>query len=71
MFKPGDEVAILPSGKTSTASSAIETPDGPVDAAFAPMSVSILLEDDIDISRGDMICRVRTPAATVATSSTR
>ncbi len=56
VLKPGDEVMVLPSGFTSTIA-AIETMDGPVDEAFAPMSVSIRLTDDLDISRGDMICR--------------
>jgi bifunctional enzyme CysN/CysC len=55
-FKPGDEVLVLPSGFTSTVKS-IDTADGPVDEAFAPMSVSITLNDEIDISRGDLICR--------------
>ncbi|MCB1269218.1 MAG: sulfate adenylyltransferase subunit CysN [Microthrixaceae bacterium] len=57
VFKPGDEVVVLPSGLTSHIA-AIETYDGPVDEAFAPMSVTIRLSDDIDVSRGDMICRV-------------
>jgi len=56
VFKPGDEVMVLPSGLTSTIS-AIETMSGPVDQAFAPMSVTMRLADDLDISRGDMICR--------------
>jgi bifunctional enzyme CysN/CysC len=56
VFKPGDEVVVLPSGFTSRIAS-IDTADGPVDEAFAPMSVTIRLEDEIDISRGDMICR--------------
>ncbi|XOV92297.1 MAG: sulfate adenylyltransferase subunit CysN [Bacteroidota bacterium] len=56
VFKPGDEVAVLPSGFTSKIKS-IDTFDGPVDEAFAPMSVTIQLDDDIDISRGDMIVR--------------
>ena len=56
VFKPGDEVLILPSGFTSKIKS-IETYEGPVEEAFAPMSVTITLEDDIDISRGDMIVR--------------
>jgi sulfate adenylyltransferase subunit 1 len=50
----GDAVKILPSGLTSTIA-AIESADGPLEAAFAPMSVTIRLADDIDISRGDMI----------------
>ena len=57
IFKPGDKVMVLPSGFTSRIKS-IEGPDGPVEEAFAPMSVSIRLEDEIDISRGDMISRV-------------
>ncbi|HXH56889.1 sulfate adenylyltransferase subunit 1 [Iamia sp.] len=55
-FKPGDEVLVLPSGFTSKVR-AIDTAAGPVDEAFAPMSVTITLTDEIDISRGDMICR--------------
>jgi bifunctional enzyme CysN/CysC len=35
----------------------VETADGPVEEAFPPMAVTILLEDDLDISRGDMLCR--------------
>ncbi len=56
VFKPGDEVVVLPSGFSSRIK-AIDGPNGPVDEAFAPMSVTIRLEDEIDISRGDMICR--------------
>lgn len=56
VFKPGDEVMILPSGFTSRIKS-IDTFDGAVEEAFAPMSVTITLEDDIDISRGDMIVK--------------
>ena len=56
VFKPGDEVIVLPSGFTSKIKS-IDTFEGPVEEAFAPMSVTLTLEDDIDISRGDMIVR--------------
>jgi bifunctional enzyme CysN/CysC len=56
VFRKGDQVTILPSGKTSRIAR-IETMDGELEAAGPPMSVSMLLEDDIDISRGDMICR--------------
>jgi bifunctional enzyme CysN/CysC len=56
VFKPGDEVVVLPSGFTSTIAS-IDGPNGPVDEAFPPMSVTIRLADEIDISRGDMLCR--------------
>ncbi|MGW4464981.1 elongation factor 1-alpha C-terminal domain-related protein, partial [Micromonospora sp. NPDC004704] len=56
VLKPGDEVMVLPSGFTSRIA-AIETADGPVAEAFPPMSVTVRLTDEIDISRGDMICR--------------
>ncbi|MDX1447607.1 MAG: GTP-binding protein, partial [Acidimicrobiia bacterium] len=56
-WRVGDEVVALPSGFT-TRVAGIDTPDGPVDEAVPPMSVTLLLEDEIDISRGDMICRV-------------
>ncbi len=56
VMKPGDEVMVLPSGFTSTIAS-IDTGDGSVDEAFEPMSVTIRLADDIDVSRGDMLCR--------------
>jgi bifunctional enzyme CysN/CysC len=56
VLKPGDEVMVLPSGLTSTIAG-IDTADGPVDEAFPPMSVTVRLADEIDISRGDMICR--------------
>ncbi len=56
VFKPGDEVIALPSGMTSKIKT-IETYDGQIKEAFTPMSVTITLEDEIDISRGDMIVR--------------
>jgi bifunctional enzyme CysN/CysC len=56
VLKPGDEVMVLPSGFTSRIET-IETMDGPVSEAFPPMAVTVRLEDDLDISRGDMICR--------------
>lgn len=56
IFKKGDRVLALPSGFSTTIKS-IETFEGPVEEAFAPMSVNILLDDEIDISRGDMIVR--------------
>lgn len=56
VLKPGDEVTVLPSG-FSTRIRAIEAASGPVEEASAPMAVTILLEDDLDVSRGDMICR--------------
>ncbi|WP_046468958.1 sulfate adenylyltransferase subunit CysN [Allosalinactinospora lopnorensis] len=56
VLKPGDEITHLPSGLNSRIST-IVTADGEVSEAFPPMSVTLLLEDDIDISRGDMLCR--------------
>jgi bifunctional enzyme CysN/CysC len=56
VMKPGDEVMVLPSGFT-TRIEAIDTADGPVDEAFPPMSVVVRLADELDVSRGDMICR--------------
>lgn len=54
VFHPGDKVKILPSGYSSVIRS-IDTYKHSLDEAYAPMSVSITLEDDVDISRGDMI----------------
>ncbi|MGB1216541.1 MAG: sulfate adenylyltransferase subunit CysN [Saprospiraceae bacterium] len=56
VMKKGDKVTVLPSGFSSTISK-INTFDGELEQAYAPMSVTVLLEDDIDISRGDMIVR--------------
>jgi bifunctional enzyme CysN/CysC len=56
IMRPGDEVVVLPSGKTSVIT-AIDGPEGPVAEAFPPMAVSISLADDIDISRGDLLAR--------------
>ncbi len=60
VFKPGDQVQVLPSGFTSKIDS-IHSADGKLSEAFAPVSCSILLEDDIDISRGDMIVKSNNP----------
>ena len=56
VFRKGDKVMVLPSGFTSTIKT-INAPEGEIKEAFAPMSVSLLLDDEIDISRGDMIVR--------------
>ncbi|OAB77344.1 sulfate adenylyltransferase subunit 1 [Cochleicola gelatinilyticus] len=56
IFRPNDEVTVMPSGFTSKIKS-IDTDKGELAEAFAPMSVSITLEDDIDVSRGDMIVK--------------
>jgi len=57
VFRKGDEVLLLPSGFTSKIKK-IDTYDGEVQEAHPPMSVTMLLEDDVDVSRGDMIVRV-------------
>ncbi|HRZ41446.1 MAG TPA: sulfate adenylyltransferase subunit CysN [Bacteroidales bacterium] len=56
VFKPGDRVMVLPSGFVSHIKT-IDAFEGSLEYAFPPMSVAITLEDDIDISRGDMIVR--------------
>ncbi|MDC8004596.1 GTP-binding protein [Aureisphaera galaxeae] len=56
IFRPGDDVTLMPSGFTSTIKT-IDTINGEVAEAFAPMSVTITLEDDIDVGRGDMIVK--------------
>ena len=56
IFKKGDEVVVLPSGFHSKIKS-IDTFNGPIEKAFAPMSITLTLENEIDISRGDMIVR--------------
>jgi sulfate adenylyltransferase large subunit len=56
ILKPGDEIMHLPSGLT-TRVSRIDTPRGPVGEAYPPMSVTVLIDNDIDVSRGDMFCR--------------
>src|SRR5947207_562717 len=56
VLKPGDEVMVLPSGFT-TRIAGIDTSGGPVGEAYPPMSVTIRLADELDVSRGDLICR--------------
>src|SRR5271156_2847578 len=56
VFKPGDEIVAMPSGFTTRIKS-INTMKDDVKEAFSPMSVAIPLEDEIDISRGDMIAK--------------
>jgi bifunctional enzyme CysN/CysC len=58
VWRKGDEVLVLPSGATSTIES-VATFDGEVEQAFPPMAVTVQLADDVDISRGDMLCRPR------------
>ena len=56
VFKPGDDIVVLPSGFASKIKS-IHTMSGDLEEAFAPMSVTMTLDDDIDVSRGVMIVR--------------
>ncbi|TLF48572.1 sulfate adenylyltransferase subunit CysN [Halomonas urmiana] len=61
--KPGDAIRVQPSGKTSTVSR-IYTFDGDLDEAVAGQSITLLLNDEIDISRGDIISGVEQPSQT-------
>ena len=56
VFRAGDPVVVLPSGDETRIAS-VDSFDGPLPEACAPMSIAVRLEDDLDISRGDMICR--------------
>ncbi|MBC8128451.1 MAG: sulfate adenylyltransferase subunit CysN [Gloeobacteraceae cyanobacterium ES-bin-144] len=60
VFKPGDDVTILPSG-FKTRVKAIHSPDGELAEAFAPQSVCLTLNEEIDISRGDTIVKSNNP----------
>ncbi|HEY8932643.1 MAG TPA: GTP-binding protein [Rariglobus sp.] len=60
VFKPGDEIVSQPSGLTSRIKS-IHGPAGDLAEAFAPMSVVMTLEDEIDVSRGDTITKANNP----------
>jgi sulfate adenylyltransferase large subunit len=68
IWRAGDEVVVLPSGRRSRVA-AVETLDGELDAAIAPQSVTIRLEDDVDVGRGDMLADPDRPP-TVATGLT-
>jgi bifunctional enzyme CysN/CysC len=57
VLEVGDDIVVLPSGFTTTVES-IDTADGPINEAYPPMSVVVRLADELDISRGDMLCRV-------------
>jgi bifunctional enzyme CysN/CysC len=57
VFKPGDEVVVLPSGFTSTVRAIVGPGGEPVTNAFPPQAVSLLLTEDLDVGRGDLICR--------------
>jgi sulfate adenylyltransferase subunit 1 len=56
IFRSGDEVLVLPAGYTTRIKS-IHLADTRLQEAFAPMSVVVTLEDEMDVSRGDMICK--------------
>jgi hypothetical protein len=58
--RPGDGILALPSGRRSRVKS-IETFDGQLEEAIAPMSVTLTLEDEVDISRGDMLSSSQKP----------
>ncbi len=60
VFKPGDQVTVLPSG-FKTHVKAIHSPDGEKEEAFAPQSVCITLTEEIDISRGDTLVKANNP----------
>jgi len=60
VFKEGDDVTIYPSG-FSTKIKNIYSADKTIDQAYSPLSVSITLEDEIDISRGNMIAKSNNP----------
>lgn len=64
VIKPGDPIMALPSGFTTTVE-AIDSPSGPVDSAYPPMSVVLRLADEIDVSRGDLLVRPNNPAPAV------
>jgi sulfate adenylyltransferase subunit 1 (EFTu-like GTPase family) len=54
LLSPGDEVVVLPSGQR-TRVAAVDGADGELEQAFPPMSVTVRLEDDVDVSRGDLL----------------
>jgi bifunctional enzyme CysN/CysC len=60
VLRPGDEVVVLPTGDR-TAVERIDGPEGPVGEAFPPMSVTVVLADDLDVGRGDMLSAADRP----------
>jgi bifunctional enzyme CysN/CysC len=64
--RPGDEVLVLPEGLT-TRVDAVDVFEGPLDEASAPLSVTLRLADDLDVSRGDMICSAAEPPRSATT----
>ncbi|SCX46059.1 bifunctional enzyme CysN/CysC [Klenkia marina] len=57
VLRVGDAVQVLPSGRTTTIAG-IDGPAGPVEVAFPPMAVTVRLTDDVDVSRGDLVCHL-------------
>ncbi|WP_280472680.1 adenylyl-sulfate kinase [Nocardia cyriacigeorgica] len=57
VFKPGDEVTVLPSGLNTTVRSIFGPGGVPIEEAFPPQAVTVQLADELDVSRGDLICR--------------
>ncbi|SDG00428.1 sulfate adenylyltransferase subunit 1 [Klenkia brasiliensis] len=55
VLRVGDAIQVLPSGRTTTVAG-IDSPSGPVEEAFPPMAVTVRLADDVDVSRGDLLC---------------
>jgi sulfate adenylyltransferase large subunit len=60
IVRVGDEVVVFPGGLRSRVA-AVEGPDGPLDAAAAPLSVAVSLEDELDVGRGALICDAAAP----------
>jgi bifunctional enzyme CysN/CysC len=60
VLAPGDEVVVLPRGERTTIAR-IDTPEGPAERAFPPMSVTAVLTDDVDVGRGDLIASPDAP----------
>ena len=58
VMKPGDEVAVLPSGFSTRIKAIVDAGGEELEEASAPMAVTVLLEDELDVSRGDMVCRI-------------
>jgi sulfate adenylyltransferase subunit 1 len=63
-FRPGAEILVLPGGQRSRLTS-VETFDGPLDEARASLSVTVRLDDDLDVSRGDLIAPADNPPEVV------
>ena len=66
VWQAGDDVVVLPSGLRSHVA-AVETLDGPLESAAPPQSVTIRLEDDVDVSRGDLLADPERPPTVART----